>query len=292
MLGYRRAARRCATVKQDQARFRAGADAEVERLKAENRRLATSASDADLRARRLEADNQVLAARTEAAEVQVRRLGFEAAMIPVKAQVAQIALNRGNVGTSAKTNPRQELDSEASEALSRETRLEKDAQRLRRVLAILRKADRAWPAPILLRDLLNGQERNIYTAALIWTDRHGLRLHPQASMGEFLVAAEGGSKGWVFSAFNARRVDFLVTDEAWKPLMVIEHQGTGHWKDNWRLNDDVKRLVLKLARLPLVETRGGEKEHELHRKLDRALGLAKLALTPTPTPASPEARAS
>jgi cell division protein FtsL len=287
-LAYRRAARRNAMAGQDQARRRANADAEVQRLTAENSRLAHSAAGADLRARRLDADNRDLAARAEAAEVEVRRLRFEEAIVPVKAQVAQIVYNRENVGARIETALGSEEDAEASEALSREARLEEDAKRLRRVLAILRKAGKASPAPILLQDLLNGQERDIYPAALTWTERQGLRLHAQASMGEFLVAAEGGLRGWVFSAFNARRVDFLITDEAWKPLLVIEHQGTGHWKDNWKLNDDVKRLVLKLAGVPLVETRKGEKEHELHRKLDRALLKTKLALTRT----SPAARAS
>jgi hypothetical protein len=174
-----------------------------------NVRLASishSAAGADLRARRLDADNHDLAARAEAAEVEVRRLRFEEAIVPVKAQVAQIVYNRENVGARIETALGSEEDAEASEALSREARLEEDAKRLRRVLAILRKAGKASPAPILLQDLLNGQERDIYPAALTWTERQGLRLHAQASMGEFLVAAEGGLRGWVFSAFNARRV--------------------------------------------------------------------------------------
>jgi hypothetical protein len=184
----------------------------------------------------------------------------------------EIALNR----TSA--DPDADLDMEDGEVpddLSEQARLADEAKRLKAQLAILRTAARRLPSPVMLQDVLNGEERKVFRSALTWAKRNKLRLHPQASMDEFLTAGDGGLKDKVFRAFNARRVDFLICDWSSKPLLIIEHQGTGHRKGNWRLHDAVKRVVLGLAGLPLTETFKGEGDDVIHAKLDAALLQAR-----------------
>ncbi len=261
---YRRQLRRSALTIEDLQGRRRGGEANVQRLTAEVRNQEHRAVQAEDGQRRAIAANQDLLERLKAAEAEVRRLLFELSLAPVRSQMEEIALNR------AVADPDADLDMEDEELpddLSEQARLTEEAKRLKAHLAILRKAGKRSPNAVALQDVLNGEEQTVFWAALAWTKRNSLRLHPQVSMGEFLNAGGGGLKDKVFRAFNARRVDFLISDRNWKPLLVIEHQGTGHRKGNWRLHDAVKRVVLRLAGLPLTETFKGEDDDVIHAKL-------------------------
>lgn len=57
-----------------------------------------------------------------------------------------------------------------------------------------------------------------------------------------------------FSSFNSKRVDMLICDEDWYPLIAVEHQGEDHDQGNAEERDRVKRLALERAGIGLVGT--------------------------------------
>ncbi len=89
-------------------------------------------------------------------------------------------------------------------------------------------------------------------------------------MGEFLDTPDSARWTGVHGAFNPRRVDMLISDKKWNPLIVIEHQGSGHQQGNWRLRDAIKGEVLEIAKMPRVETVEKEPDESIHGKLDEA----------------------
>jgi hypothetical protein len=251
---------------------RRSGEAQIQRLKEEVGSQKRRADQADDGQRRAVAANQDLAKRLAAAEAEGERLRSELSWATVRSQMLEMAQNR------LAADPDVELDMEDNELPddpSEEARLAEEAKRLKDHLATLRKAGKRKQSQVVFQDVLNGEEQDVFWSALKWTRRNKLYLHPQVSMGEFLRAKDGSLKDKLFRAFNARRVDFLVSDWNWKPVLVIEHQGSGHFQGNWRLHDAVKRLVLGLAGLPLVETFDGQEDDIIHEKLDVAFSQVR-----------------
>lgn len=79
----------------------------------------------------------------------------------------------------------------------------------------------------------------------------------EVSMGAFIRTsgrAEAELQKLAFSSYNSKRVDFLLIDHYGSPRGVIEYHGSGHYLSqsaNERMQ--VKKLVLKNARIPLIE---------------------------------------
>lgn len=128
---------------------------------------------------------------------------------------------------------------------------------------------------VFFKAMLNEEEKEVFEQVYPWAQVNKMRLNPQVSMGEFLEARDCDHKSMVFGAFNPRRVDILVSDWRSNPLFVIEHQGSGHKKGNWRLHDAIKHRILGIAGLPLVETVKGEPDEVVHGRLDEALAEAR-----------------
>ena len=263
---------------EDLWRQRQGDLADVRRLKDEVAAQKWRAEQAEEGRRQAVAASQGLREHLAAAETEVERLRSELSWAPVRSQMAEIALNR------LAADPYADLDIDEDELpddRSEQERLAEEAKRLKDQLATLGKAGRRKQSQLALQKVLNGEEQDVFWSALRWAQQNKLWLHPQVSMGEFLKAKDSSLKDKLFRTFNARRVDFLISDSNWTPVLVIEHQGGGHRQGNWRLHDLVKGVVLRLAGLPLVETFEGEKDDDIiHPKLDAALAVARSRAAP------------
>ncbi|QIP22636.1 DUF2726 domain-containing protein (plasmid) [Enterobacter kobei] len=66
-------------------------------------------------------------------------------------------------------------------------------------------------------------------------------IFPQVSLGEVLKSKDRTA----FFSVNSKRVDFVVTDLNYMPVAVIEYQGSGHYKGNAKVRDEIKKLPVK-----------------------------------------------
>jgi len=118
--------------------------------------------------------------------------------------------------------------------------------------------------------LLNNEEKVIYEKALKFLERwdnydtnpdraKSLKLFAQVSLGEF-IKPKGDQNNWTWEERTAwftlqgRRADFLITDKHFKPILVIEHQGSGHFQGDWEIRDNQKSNAYEQAGLEIVRT--------------------------------------
>jgi hypothetical protein len=108
------------------------------------------------------------------------------------------------------------------------------------------------------RPVLNRSEQRLYSVlsgAVAGLSEPRPRLLCQVCYGEFLSS---GSKA-AFFKINAKRADFLIVDQDFVPLIVVEYQGKGHYgsSSSARLDaikrDRVKRKALASAGIALME---------------------------------------
>lgn len=124
-------------------------------------------------------------------------------------------------------------------------------------------------ASLSSKRLLSQEERLVFSAALraiqTW-NRTGpgprLSLGLQISLGEFLETHyhtnrdPAHSDSLAFRAINCKRVDFLIyASSDFLPVLVIEHQGKGHYQGNWEQRDAIKRAAFSRAGVALLETK-------------------------------------
>lgn len=127
-------------------------------------------------------------------------------------------------------------------------------------------------ARLYRKQLLNGSEDKIFVACLGFIKARGMRVCPQVSMGEFIGTAEGSrNSANAFSSFNSKRVDLLICDRDWRPLIAVEHQGSGHYQGDAEARDGVKRLALERAGVGLVETFDEDDQVTVRAKLEQEL---------------------
>jgi hypothetical protein len=114
---------------------------------------------------------------------------------------------------------------------------------------------------IFTKRVLNREEAAIFDHCLAvireFRARYRCKLNvcPQVSMGEVLGTPEDKSGNTTFSSFNAKRIDILICDDSWRPLVAIEHQGSGHTlSQNSEKRDRIKARALERAELLLIET--------------------------------------
>lgn len=120
-------------------------------------------------------------------------------------------------------------------------------------------------------ELLNDEERFVRSVAEPWARERGLKLLAQVGMGWFIEPQPGPMEIEILGTYNAKRVDFLVCGADDTPLFVIEHQGSGHFQGNAKARDEIKRRVLHLAGVGLVETYEKTTEPQILQRLDYAL---------------------
>ncbi|AHM04348.1 hypothetical protein roselon_01995 [Roseibacterium elongatum DSM 19469] len=131
----------------------------------------------------------------------------------------------------------------------------------RRVPASAKPSEGRGIPPVSQRPVLNRSEERVFAQLEHLVERNimGHVLLAQVSMGEFLaIRRKGRSYGaWTsdFNRINAKRVDFLIVDPSWNPVLVIEYQGAGHYgpdgarklRRDAEKRDAIKRMMCHAA---------------------------------------------
>jgi hypothetical protein len=106
--------------------------------------------------------------------------------------------------------------------------------------------------------------------------RDGLRVFPQAPIGEILRVAPGGGtsdqRRKASQEMQCKRVDFVITDANGWPRAAIELQGTGHFQGTAAWRDQIKQALFRRADLPLLEVKPEDDDATLRERIDIALG--------------------
>jgi hypothetical protein len=129
--------------------------------------------------------------------------------------------------------------------------------------------------------VLNGEERRIAARidALLREADGRFRLLAQVSMDEFLSVRGGRDDKARFALrgrFSQKRVDFLIVDDAFAPVLAIEYQGSGHRAGNWKKRDATKHEILRIAGLPLRLIEHRQAWDEVEDDLRGLLGIEPL----------------
>jgi len=221
---------------------------------------------------RLHQDIAKLTRRAEAAEASVQSLETQASNLRSDLTSARELLNRSQALNELFKAVRTELDAHHARRSgipsSREQATNPElASVLEGYLASLREARAGSPGAITPKQVLNKGEGKVFWRLLDWVRDNDLRLAPQVSMGEYLEHARGRRDlRWTY---NDRRTDFLVYDRDWKPILAVEHHGSGHFQGEWKLRDAIKAEALAIAGVGLVVTLPNDGLQAVSRKLDR-----------------------
>ena len=70
-------------------------------------------------------------------------------------------------------------------------------------------------------------------------------IYPQVSLGEIIKAKNKNISA--FNIINSKRVDFLIVNQRFNPIIAIEYHGQGHYRGNYKVRDEVKRITLEKA---------------------------------------------
>lgn len=108
--------------------------------------------------------------------------------------------------------------------------------------------------------LLNQTEKIAYKAILDAREEHKLRVFAQVSLGEIL----SHNNKQLYLDINSKRVDFLLTDSRFMPLLVIEIHGSGHYSgSSSERRDEIKRIALQDAGIAyLAIATGGDQIYQ------------------------------
>ncbi len=103
----------------------------------------------------------------------------------------------------------------------------------------------------------------------------GLRVMAQTSLGEVLAPqpASGSqeARDLAFLSINNKRLDFLMIDAYGMPVLAVEYQGHGHFRDTTFMSDAVKREALRKAGIRLLEVPAVFDAEDLERDIRKAL---------------------
>jgi hypothetical protein len=126
------------------------------------------------------------------------------------------------------------------------------------------------------KDLLNGAEKRIHRIGSECLRGTGYRILAQASMGQFIgTIGEGRTADLLHSTYNSKRVDLLVCRADWRPRLIIEHMGSGHWlSDDAEHRDRLKRNAATAAGIDMIETFDHDTDAEIARRISAALSLS------------------
>lgn len=117
------------------------------------------------------------------------------------------------------------------------------------------------------QSLLRHQESKVFAAAeqAVREAGVGWRVFAQVSLGEVLLCEDRDG----FNAINAKRVDFLLTDESFAPIAAIEYQGSGHHLGKAAARDAIKKEALRKAGIDFVEVTADHGPEDVRREIGR-----------------------
>lgn len=126
-------------------------------------------------------------------------------------------------------------------------------------------------ARFTLRPIMNRSEYRVFA----WLEQ-GCRGTPfrafaQVPYGEILATPDEDA----FRSINSKRADILVVDGRGLPVLAVEYQGEGHWKNGAKARDAVKRAALAAAGLPLLEVFPDTRRTDVQATLREAIAAAE-----------------
>lgn len=98
------------------------------------------------------------------------------------------------------------------------------------------------------QSLLNETEKQAYKAILDAGAERKLRVFAQVSLGEILRHQDYR----LYKDIMSKRVDFLLTDAQFNPVMAIEIHGSGHYGNHAEQRDQIKQSALGSAGIEYV----------------------------------------
>lgn len=131
-------------------------------------------------------------------------------------------------------------------------------------IIVFKKYVSAILSPFAAKKLLNKSESTLFKMAkpMLPADHH---LMTQVAFGEFL-RCKNRKRFWTI---NAKRADFVICDENFNVVAVLEYQGSGHFgssaksRANAEKRDNQKRTALREAKIPLIELPANVKTDDL-----------------------------
>ncbi|QIM62277.1 adenylosuccinate synthetase [Pasteurellaceae bacterium Orientalotternb1] len=91
--------------------------------------------------------------------------------------------------------------------------------------------------------------------------QQSFKLFSQVSMGEFIQS----KNVMAFNLINRKRVDFLIVDQQYNPVVVIEYQGSGHYQNNAVERDAIKKECCRKANIEYIEFKQNHDELDFQR---------------------------
>ena len=94
-------------------------------------------------------------------------------------------------------------------------------------------------------------------------------IYPQVSLGEIIKAKNKNISA--FNIINSKRVDFLIVNQRFNPIIAIEYHGQGHYRGNYKVRDEVKRITLEKAGIIYLAIRYDDDFQTVKNKIARLL---------------------
>ncbi|EDE0699061.1 DUF2726 domain-containing protein [Salmonella enterica subsp. enterica serovar Enteritidis] len=116
------------------------------------------------------------------------------------------------------------------------------------------------------KNVMNISEGHLYEflTHMIHKYKYPLRVFPQVSLGEILKTESNAA----FFSVNSKRVDFVIAGIDNEPFAVIEYQGAGHYQNNARKRDLIKRISCEKAGIKYFEVPAKYTGNELKPVID------------------------
>lgn len=131
-------------------------------------------------------------------------------------------------------------------------------------------------ASIRQKKLLNREETKVFYAAKRVEERLPCLVFAQVSMGEIMRTEDSEAGEAAYAAINSKRIDILICNTSGLPILAIEHQGSGHYREGAEKRDAVKRLAFERAGIALLETFPETSTHELEKIIFEAVPKNKM----------------
>ena len=74
-----------------------------------------------------------------------------------------------------------------------------------------------------------------------------------------------------FNIINSKRVDYLIVNQRFNPIIAIEYHGQGHYRGNYKARDEVKRITLEKAGIIYLAIRYDDDLQTVKNKIARLL---------------------
>ena len=111
----------------------------------------------------------------------------------------------------------------------------------------------------------------------------GLRVMAQTSMGEIFRPRQGSASrhdcNLAFRSINSKRLDFVIVDRCGLPVLVVEYQGAGHYREQSFMRDAVKREVVRKANVTFLEIPAKYRRQKIYEELCALLRQKNVATT-------------